>query len=182
MKKLTLLLVFAVCLGPASLFAQQKIGYIDSDFILEYVPEYATVQQSLDRMAQEWQQEMDKLEGEIEEAFQEYQARELLYTNEERKRKRDEIMQTEQEMEQFRLRHFGPEGELFKQQEQLMRPIQEKILTAVEEVATNEGYDYIFDKSGDYIFVYFRDQYDVSIDVLEEMGIDTENLRNRTGN
>lgn len=90
-------------------------------------------------------------------------------------------MLAEQEIEQFRLRHFGPEGELFQQQEQLMRPLQERILEAIDEVATSEGYDYIFDKSGDLIFLFTRDQYDVSLFVLEELGIDTEKLSGGRG-
>ncbi|MEM6334989.1 MAG: OmpH family outer membrane protein [Bacteroidota bacterium] len=157
--------------------AQQKVGYIDSDFILKNLPDYATVQQNLDRMAQEWQREMETMEGNIESAFREYQARELLYTKEERDRKREDIMRLEDELEQFRLRHFGPEGELFKQQSTLMGPIQERILAAVQEVAVQENYDYVFDKAGDYLFVYFRDQYDVSILVLEELGIDPERIQ-----
>ncbi len=181
MKKTALFLSAVAMLWPVWAQAQQKLGYIDSEFILENVPEYATVQQKIDRMGQEWQREMEKMEEEIEEAFREYQARELLYTNEERQTRRDEIMTKEQELEQFRLRHFGPEGELFNEQERLMRPIQENILEAIEEVATTGGYDYVFDKNGDFLFVFFREQYDLSLDVLDEMGIDTENLRNRTG-
>ena len=168
------LIVFVLGVAPAH--AQQKIGYVDSEYILQNVPEYATIQQNVDRLAAEWQAELEKLQREVDEMFTEYQARELLYTNEERQRKQEEIMQAEQEIEQFRLRHFGPEGELFKQQEQLMRPLQERILEAIDEVATSEGYDYILDKSGDLIFLFSREQYDVSLYVLEELGIDTEKL------
>lgn len=180
MKRYTLGLLLTVLLWPVLAQAQQKIGYIDSQFILDNVPEYATVKQKIDRLGQEWQREMEKMEEEIEEAFREYQARELLYTNEERQRRREEIMAKEQELDQFRLRHFGPEGELFNEQERLMRPIQESILTAVEEVASTGGYDYVFDKNGDFLFVFFRDQYDLSLDVLDEMGIDTESLRTQS--
>lgn len=155
---------------------QQKTGYVDSEYILQNLPEYASVQQNVDRLAQEWQGEMDKMQRDVDELFREYQARELLYTNEERKRKQEEIIQQENEIEQFRLRYFGPEGELFKQQEQLMRPLQERILEAIEKVATSEGYDYVFDKGGDFLFLYARDQFDLSLYVLEELGIDTEKL------
>ena len=104
----------------------------------------------------------------------EYQARELLYTGEERKRKREEIMAAEEEAERLRMRYFGPDGELFVQQENLMRPLQEKVLEAIETVAAQEGYDYIFDKSGDFLFLYAREQYNLSDRVLEELGIDLE--------
>ena len=157
--------------------AQQKIGYIDSDYILSQMPEYATVQQQLDRMAQTWQTELDEMKAELDEKFREYQARELLYTNEERQRRRQEIIQEEEALERLRVRYFGPEGDIFLQQEQLMRPVQEKILQAVNDVASSEGYDYIFDASGEFLFMFKRDQYDLSDTVLRELGIDVESTR-----
>lgn len=179
MKQSILLVTLVTLFAANSALAQQKIGYIDSELILQNVPDYATVQQNLDRSAQEWNNEMKKMETEVEESFREYQARELLYTAEEKKKSQERIMQLEQELEQYRIRYFGPEGQLFKDQQNLMKPIQEKILVAIEEVATEGGYDYVFDKSGDILFLYVRDQYDLSLDVLDELGVDTETLRGR---
>lgn len=163
-----------VILSPDHVQAQQKIGYVDSQYILEQMPEYATVQQKLDRLEKQWEAELQKMQDEVDTMFQEYQARELLYTEEERKQKREQIMQKEQEIEQYRKNHFGPEGELYRRQEQLMRPIQERILQAIDEVARSEGYDYVFDKSGDFLFLFAREEHNVSERVLEELGIDTE--------
>lgn len=172
---IALIALFAV---PAA-FAQQKLGYIDSEYILGKLPDYATVQQNLDRMAQDWQKEIEDKQREVDDLFREYQARELLYVAEERKRRRDDIIRQEEEVEKLRAQYFGPEGELFQQQENLMRPLQERILTAMEEVATSEGYDYVFDISGDYLFLYAREQLNLSDRVLEELGIDLEK-NNRT--
>ena len=181
MKQASLILAFLVgTAGPG--VAQQKVGYVDTDFILQQVPEYATVQQNLDRLAAEWNAELTRMQREIDAAFQEYQSRELLYTAEERQAKQAAIIRQEEELEQYRIRHFGPEGELFKRQEQMMRPIQERILEAVEEAATQDGYDYVLDKSSSTIFLFYREQYDLSVDVLEEMGIDTETIRASRGN
>ncbi len=166
-------LLFAAALGTAPAHAQ-KLGYVDSEYILDNLPEYATVQQQLDRMAQEWQEEVETRRDEVEELFREYQARELLYTNEERQRKRDEIIRAEEEVEQLRSQYFGPEGRVFQEQERLVRPIQETVLEAIETVAERDGYDYVFDKSGDYIFMYVREQLDLSDDVLEELGVDVD--------
>ncbi len=166
-------LLFAAALGAAPAHAQ-KLGYVDSEYILDNLPEYATVQQQLDRMAQEWQEEVETRRDEVEELFREYQARELLYTNEERQRKRDEIIRAEEEVEQLRSQYFGPEGRVFQEQERLVRPIQETVLEAIETVAERDGYDYVFDKSGDYIFMYVREQLDLSDDVLEELGVDVD--------
>jgi len=159
---------------PGAAAAQQKIGYIDSEYILSKTPDYATVQQQIDRLAQEWQATIESRKREVDEMFRDYQARELLYTNEERQSKREEIMQAEAEVERLRMDYFGPEGQLFTRQEQLMRPIQERILAAVETVAREGGYDYVFDKSGDFLFMYTREQFDLSDDVLQELGIDVE--------
>ncbi len=167
-------LFFAAMLSVAPVYAQQKVGYVDSEYILEQLPEYATVQQQIDRTAQEWQQEIEEQRDEVDELFREYQARELLYTNEERQRQRDEIIQAEEEIERLRMQYFGPEGRLFQEQERLVRPVQESVLEAIEAVAIRDGYDYVFDKGGDYIFMYARDQLDLSDDVLEELGIDTD--------
>ena len=170
------LVLSVVALGllvlPAATWAQQKIAYIDSQYIYGRYPEFATAQQKLDRLAQEWQQELEQKQQEIDELFQEYQARELLYTQEERNRKRQEIMDGETQVERLRNQYFGPDGDLFKQQEQLLKPIQEKVLAAIEEIALAEGYDYVFDKSGDFVFLYTREQFDLSNQVLEELGIE----------
>lgn len=173
LKTLPVALLFVVLTTGVS-SAQQKIAYIDSEYILSKTPDYATVQQQLDRMAQEWQGEVENRQREIDELFREYQARELLYTNEERQRRREDIVRAEEEVERLRMQYFGPEGELFAQQESLMRPIQERILKAVEDVAVADGYDYVFDRSGDYLFMYAREQFNLSDRVLEELGIDIE--------
>jgi len=159
--------------------AQQKVGYVDSDYILNLVPEFATIQQNVDRKAQEWETEIEEAQNKVDEMFREYQARELLYTNEERNRKRDEIVKAEEDAERLRMRYFGPEGELFLEQDNQMRPLQERLMKAIEAVASEDGYDYIFDKNGDYLFLFAREQYDLSDRVLEEMGIDIEETTRR---
>ena len=174
-----MLLVGASLLVAPSASAQQKVGYVDSDYILNLVPEFATIQQNVDRKAQEWETEIEEAQNKVDEMFREYQARELLYTNEERNRKRDEIVKAEEDAERLRMRYFGPEGELFLEQDNQMRPLQERLMKAIETVASEDGYDYIFDKNGDYLFLFAREQYDLSDRVLEEMGIDIEETTRR---
>ena len=172
-----LVLTFGAFANQAN--AQQKIGFVDSDYILEQVPEFATIQQNIDRQAKEWEAELDDAQQKVDDMFREYQARELLYTKEERQRKQEEIVRAEEEAERLRMRYFGPEGELFVQQDNLMRPLQEKLMEAIEKVAATEAYDYIFDKSGDFLFLFAREQYDVSDRVLEELGIEIDERRSR---
>lgn len=171
MRVLSLLLLALAAAVPAN--AQQRIAYVDSEFLLDQITEYRTAQSNLDRLAQQWQGELDQLQREVDELVRDYEARELLFTDEERDRKRDEIAAKEQELESRRIQRFGPEGELFREQQRQMRPIQERVLEAIDQVAKDEDYDYVFDKSGDFLFLYARPQLDISDLVLDELGIET---------
>lgn len=158
-------------LGSVGAQAQQKIGYVDTQTILEELPEYATVQQKLDQLEQEWRAEIESQEKKVEALRDEYRAWELLYTDEERQEKRAAIQKAREKVEQLRQQYFGPDGELYARQQELMRPIQERILTATEEVATEEGYDYVFDKSEKVLFMYARDDHNLNTQVLRALGI-----------
>lgn len=164
------LAALAALAAPAQ--AQQRIAYLDSDYVLERITEYRTAQANLDRLAQQWQTELDALQRELDALIREFEARELLYTEEERGREQGAIAAKEQELEARRLQRFGPDGELFREQQRLMRPIQERVLAAVSDVAEAENYDYVFDKSGDFLFLFLRPQFDISDLVLDELGIE----------
>jgi len=160
--------------GAHAAWAQQKIGYVDTEYVLDKMPEYATVQQKLDKLEQQWREEIQKKQKKVRRLEQEFEARELLYTEEERKRKQQAIEQARTEVEQLRQRYFGPEGELYTRQKQLMRPIQQRVLEATESVATDDGYDYVVDKKGDALFLYARAEHNLSDRVLRELGINVE--------
>jgi outer membrane protein len=176
------LAVLTVMVGIDPAVAQQKIGYYDAQLVLEQIPEYQSVQQKLDRLETRWEQELDTLKQEKQRLVREFEARELLYTEEERKRKQGEIRKMEERIESYRQEHFGPKGMLFQRQKQLMRPIQERILEAVDAVAQREGYDYVFDKSGgDFMFHFARDEYNINEQVLEELGVSTSAEATQSG-
>lgn len=167
-------LLLAGCLVVLPARAQHTIGYVDSDYILQQLPEYATVQQKLDRMVQQWEDELGQQQEQVEALEQEFEARELLYTDEERRERQAAIDAAREEAVRLREQYFGPEGQLYTEQRRLMRPVQERVLTAVEQVAQDEGYDYILDKSSDLIFMFAREEHDLSATVLQELGIDVE--------
>ncbi len=173
MKRLSIL-AFLILAAPLVQAQDQRIGYVDSEYIFSKLPAYTTVQQTLERQAQTWQREVEDEQKEVDALFREYQARELLYTQQERQQRREEIVGAEREVENLRSRYFGPEGELYRQQETLMRPIQERLLTTIDDIAQRDGYSYVFDKSGDFLFLYADEREDLSDEVLRELGVDVE--------
>jgi outer membrane protein len=172
------LLLAVLALTPRA-HAQQRIAYIESAYVLERVPEYQTAQQQLDRLAQQWQTQLQEILDEVRELESDFAARELLYTDEERGRRRASIAERRRDHDNLRLRYFGPEGELFREQSRLLRPIQERVLEAIEAIAQEGNYDYVFDKSGDFLFLFARTQHDLSDRVLEELGIDSPRRQER---
>jgi Outer membrane protein len=173
-----LILVGGVWTGTTTAHAQE-IGYVDTEYVLNQMPEYATVQQKLDKLEQKWRSEIQQKEREVQKLEQEFEARELLYTEEERKKKQQATQRARREVEQLRQRYFGPEGQLYSRQKDLMRPLQERILKAAENVATSEGYDYVVDKKGEALFLYARDEHDLSDKVLRELGITVDQNNRR---
>ncbi len=158
----------------ASSVQAQDLAHIDSEYILEHVPEYEGVEQRLETLTEGWREEIREKEREIEELRDEFEAREILFTPEVREQRQQEIDAKVEEKEQFIESIYGPDGEYYQQQEELLEPIQQQILEAVLEVAERNNYDYIFDRSGDYIFLYANQSLDVSNEVLLEMGIQVD--------
>ena len=171
-------LISAFCgvwvVGTQPVLAQHKIAYVDSEIIYNNYPEFSTAQQNINRMAEEWERDLEERQSHLDDLFNEYTARELLYTSDERQRKQHEIIEAEEELERLRLQYFGPDGELFRQQEQILRPIQEKVLEAIEVIAEAEDYDYVFDRGGDLELLFANARLDITDLVLEELGIDTQ--------
>ncbi|MBZ0181122.1 MAG: OmpH family outer membrane protein [Melioribacteraceae bacterium] len=166
MKKLAIVL-FA--LSFLSINAQLKIGYIDSDTIMEQLPEAQDAQKKIDAQIQEWQEELNKLEREWKSMYDDYERRKLSMSDQRRAEVERELVAAEDKISAFRQEKFGVEGELFKKQEEVMKPVQNKVFNAIQEVAEEEELDFVFDRSGDIIFLYAKDEYDITNLVLEKL-------------
>lgn len=156
----------------------QKLGYVDTDYILSHIAEYEGIEQRLLGISEAWKNEIDEMQVEIDALKQEYAAREILYTEEVRNQKEEEIKQKVQQREQFIDSRFGPDGEYFSQQQELLEPLQQRILDATNTIAERDGFDFIFDRSGDYMFMFARNSWDLSEEVLLEMGIQIDDINN----
>ena len=159
----------AVASGPAH--AQQKLGFVDSSTILPQMPEFQSAQQELDRLTQQWQTEVDAVAREAEEMADRFAAREILFTDAEREAQLEAIDDKRTERDALRSRYFGPQGELFREQQTQLRPAQERLLAAIEAVADDGEYDFVFDRAGDYLFLYTQPRHNLTDLVLEELGI-----------
>lgn len=149
----------------------QKLAYVDSDYILSKLPEYTGLDQQLRTLVNEWNQELNAMQVEIDRLEQEFNAREILYTPEVRAQRDAEIQTKKRAKAQYEQSRFGPEGEYFRQQTQLLEPIQRRVMEAIQIVAQRDGYDFVFDRSGDFLFLYTRSQWNISDEVLLELGI-----------
>ena len=149
----------------------QKFGYIDTDFILSKMPEYAEVQQELDKVSMQWQEEVQAMNTEIAGMYDAFQAEEVLLTDEMKKERLDAIKQKEVEAQAFQNKAFGYDGLFFLKKKELLKPVQDKVYEAVEKVAKGKRLQMVFDKAGDYGIIYSDPIHDYTDFVLEELGL-----------
>ncbi|MFM7016934.1 MAG: OmpH family outer membrane protein [Bacteroidota bacterium] len=168
-KQLVSLLVLFIALTTNSAFAQ-KYAFIDSQYILDNISEYKAAQQQLDQLSISWQKEIEGKYAVIDKLYKDYQAEQILLTEDMKKKRELEITNKEKEVKEFQKAKFGYEGELFKKKQELIKPLQDKIYNAVKKIATDQSYAVIFDKSGDLTMLYTNAKYDKSDEVLASMG------------
>lgn len=152
--------------------AQLKIGYVDSDTIMDNFPDVQDARQKLDALIQEWQTEVRKLESDLKAKKDDYDKRKLIMTEQTSNEVMAEITKLEKEIADYRDKKFGANGELFQKQNELMKPIQNKVFTIIQQVATEEDLDFVFDRSGDIIFLYAKPQYDLTAKVIERLKLE----------
>lgn len=172
-----ILLAIAGIMPAESVIAQnQKIGFIDSDVILQNMPEYSGIEQRLTLLSEGWRQEINELENEIEELERDFEAREILFTDEIREQRLNEISQKKDQLNRLIETRFGPAGDYFTRQKELLEPIQRMIFDALTRVANREAFDFVFDRANETKFLFTRQQWNLTEDVMLEMGLD--NARN----
>lgn len=167
MKKL-IIISFLLVISSIS-FAQLKIGYIDSDAVMDNLPDVQDSRKKLDALIQEWQTELNKLENEWKAKYDDYEKRKLIMTDQTRAETEAALVKLETEIAQYREKKFGTNGELFQKQDELMKPVQNKIFTALKEIAEAEDYDYVFDRSGDIMILFAKEKYDLTAQLLEKL-------------
>ena len=150
----------------------QKIGYIDSDAIMKKIPEYNEAQGQIDRVSQQWQQELEKKYAGIERLYKEYTAHEVLWPDDVKQQKQEAIFKAEREAKEYRESKFGYNGALFTLQESKIKPLQAKVEKAVAAAAKRKQIAMVFDKAGEVVWLYTDARYDLTEAVLKELGIE----------
>lgn len=164
-----LLLVLALVAVCASAPAQSKIGHITSETIMQTLPEAVDAQKSLDNLVSQWEGELQRMQADWKRKFDDYDKRKLILTDQARADAERELRDLDQAISDYRTKKFGQNGELFQKQNEVMKPIQNKIFKVLEDIAREEGYDYVFDRSGEILLLYANDKNDLTQKVIARM-------------
>ena len=169
MKKSALIAIAFFLLVSLSSQAQ-KFAYVDSQYILDNIPEFAEAQAQLEELSNQYQKEIDAKFADVDKMYKEFQAQAVLLPEDMKKKKEQEIIDAEKEAKSLQRTRFGKDGDLFKKRQEFVNPIQEKIYNAIQEIATGNNYAVIFDKGGSLSILFANPKYDVSDDVLDKLG------------
>ncbi len=168
MKKLAITLILAVAAVMAA--GAQKFALIDMEYILKNVPAYEMANEQLNQLSQRWQKEVENIGKEAETMYQNYLADKVFLTEEQVKKREEEIVAKEKEATELRFKYFGPEGELYKKRQTLLKPVQDDVYNAVKKVAEERGYQAIFDRASASDIIFASPRIDVSKEVLAKLG------------
>lgn len=148
----------------------QKFALIDMEYILKNIPAYEMTNEQLGQLSQKWQNEVEAIQQEAQNMYKNYQS-DLVFLSAEMKTKREEeIVKKEQEAQDLKRKYFGPEGELYKRRESLMKPIQDEIYNATKELSEDKGYQLILDRASAMSIIFASPKIDVSNEVLLKLG------------
>ena len=168
MKKMLLTLCLVTGLGFAS--QAQKFASVDMGYIMKNIPAYESANEQLSQVSKKWQAEVDAMMKDVQQLYKNYQT-ELVFMSDDMKVKReDEIVAKEKAAQELKRKYFGPEGELFKKRESLMKPIQDEVYNAIQEISNAKGLDLIFDKSSAMSAIFVSTKLDISDEVLKKLG------------
>jgi len=152
-------------------FSQVKIGFVSTEAIMKQLPDAQDAQKQLDALVVQWQGELNTMQQEWQKKLDDYDKRKLIMTEQRRAEAERELRDLDQRMLEYRSRKFGQNGELFAKQNELMKPVQDRVFKAIQDVAVEDGYDYVFDKSGEILLMYANAKYDLTPQVLAKLNV-----------
>ncbi len=153
----------------------KKLGYVNTDTILAEIPEYSNIQQQLTIISDGWRQQLETMQQQIDSLRQEFESKEILYTDELRAQKKQELQTRINEREQYLNDKFGPDGAYYQRQQELLEPVQRRVYEAITTVARRQGFDFVFDRAQNTSLLFGQTQWNLNQDVLQELGITLDN-------
>ena len=169
MKKIVLLSIAFLSVAFAT--QAQRYAVIDTKYILNKIPEYKDADKKLQLVGEQWQKEIDDKQSQLDKMYKNYEAEQFMLTDELKKKREEELFVKEKEIRELQKRRFGYEGDLFKERQRLVKPIQDKVYNAVQKIAIAKSYDFVLDKSEGITIIFADPKLDKSDDVLKELGI-----------
>lgn len=169
MKKL--LFIALITFLSAFTVSAQRYAIIDTKYILDKMPAYKEADKRLAETAQQWQREIDAKQAELDQMYKNYDAEQYMLTDELKKKREDQLFNKEKEVRDLQKKRFGYEGDLFKERQRLVKPVQDRVYNAVQKMAVNRGYDFVLDKSEGITVIFADPKLDKSDEVLKELGI-----------
>lgn len=168
MKKIAIILAIAIagCISASA----QKFALVDMEYILKNVPSYEMANEQLNQLSQRWQKEVEAVGKEAETLYQNYLSDKVFLTDEQVKKREEEIVAKEKEATELRYKYFAPEGELYQKRQTLLKPIQDDVYNAIKKVADERGYQAIFDRASSSDIIFASPRIDVSNEVLAKLG------------
>lgn len=169
MKKILFILLGVMLV--AQLANAQRYAIVDTRYILDKMPEYKDAQKKLDQFSAAWQKEIDDKQAILDKMYKDYDAEQVMLSDELKKKREDELFIKEKELRDLQRKRFGYEGDLFKKRQELVKPIQDKVFNAIQKIAVNRAYDFILDKSEGITVIFADPKLDRSEDILKELGV-----------
>lgn len=158
------------CCSPAIMAQKFAAAYLDMQYILKTLPQYEIANEQLAMISKRWQKEIDNAQQEVQILVSNYQTEQIFLSADMKKKREDEILEKEQHVLELKRKYFGEGGEWYKKRESLLKPIQEEIYNAVQEIANEKKYDIVKDRSADPSLIYMSSRLDISDQVLEKLG------------
>ena len=169
-KKLIFSIVCALGFAFAG-HAQARYAIVDTKYILDKMPEYKDAQKRLDQTSMQWQKEIDDKQSALDKMYKDFEAEQVMLSDTLKKKREDQLFNREKEVRDLQRKRFGYEGDLFKLRQDLVKPIQDKVYNAIQQLAVNRMYDFILDKSEGITVIFADPKLDKSEDVLKLLGI-----------
>ena len=147
-----------------------SIAYIDMQYILKNLPQYETANEQLNMISKRWQKDIDAAQQQAKILVSNYQTEQIFLSQDMKQKREDEILAKEQEVLELKRKYFGQDGEWYKKREALLKPIQDEIYNAIQDIANEKRYDVVKDRSADPSLIYMSSKLDISDQVLEKLG------------